>query len=344
MEGLFVEILLVAKTMGLVKVGNVNVDGTKVKASASKHKAISYGYIERLEKELQQEIERLFALATQTDEQEALELDIPEELARREDRLAKIRLAKAALKERAQLRYQKEKAEYDAKLEARAEKEKATKKKASGPPPKPPEEGPRPKDQYNFTDPESRIMKTYQGFEQAYNAQAAVTDNMLIVGGYVNAHGNDKAELLPVLDSIDQKLGQIDSSTADTGYFAEEAIEGAQQRGIDPYIATGRLKHNQWLERELEAQKPPQEQEDETVGKKKKKKTAKEKMREKLKTPEGKAIYRLRKMTVEPVFGIIKQIMGFRRFSLRGEEKVDGEWKLVCASYNLKRMFSLAMA
>jgi transposase len=344
MERLFVEILLVAKAMGMLKVGNVNIDGTKVQASASKHKAMSYQYIEQLEKSLEEEVSALLKLAEQTDLQEDEQgLDIPEELSRREDRLAKIRQAKAVLQQRAKERYEAEKAEYDAKVKARAEKEKATGKKPGGTPPKPPEEGPRPKDQYNFTDPESRIMKTSNGFDQCYNAQAVVTDEMLIVGGYVNAHGNDKEELLPALDSVSKKLGKIKRSTADTGYFSEEAVAGAEKRGVDPYIATGRQRHNQWLKRELEAGQRGEENQDQASGKKKKK-SVKEKMREKLKTPEGKAIYRLRKMTVEPVFGIIKEAMGFRRFSLRGEEKVDGEWKLICASYNLKRMFNLAMA
>lgn len=333
-EEFFVEILIIAQTMGFVKVGNVNVDGTKEKANASKHSAMSYAHIEKLEKQYEQEVDRLMKLAEEADSEKVQDLDIPDEMKRRSDRLDKIREAKKVLEERAEERYEKEKQEYEEKMKKRGEKEEATGKKPGGRKPKPPEEGPRPKDQYNFTDPESRIMKTSDGFDQCYNAQAAVTDNMMVVGGYVTDHCNDKGELTEVLDSIPEELGKVETATADTGYFSEAAVEECEERGIDAHIATGRQKHNCWLDQKL----AEMGQESEPVAL-----SIKETMRQKLKSKEGKSVYRLRKMTVEPVFGIIKEIMGFRRFSFRGKEKVNSEWKLVCSAYNLKRMFKLSI-
>ena len=330
-EALFVEILIIAQSMGFVKVGNVNVDGTKEKANASKHSAMSYAHIEKLEKQYEEEVKRLVELAEEADSEKVQDLDIPEEMKRREDRLAKIREAKQVLEERAQERYEKEKAAYDEQMKKRREQEEATGKKPRGRTPQPPEEGPRPKDQYNFTDPESRIMKTSDGFDQCYNAQAAVTDNMMIVGGYATDHGNDKGELVEVLDSIPESLGEVITATADSGYFSEKAVKACETRGIDAHIATGRQKHNGWLDRKLSD--PGEESANLSV---------KERMRQKLKSKQGQSVYRKRKMTVEPVFGIIKEIMGFRRFSFRGMEKVNAEWKLVCCAYNLKRMFRLS--
>jgi len=331
-EAFFVEILIIAQAMGFVKVGNVNVDGTKEMANASRHSAMSYAHIEKLEKQYEEEVKRLIELAQAADSEKVQDLDIPEEMKRREDRLTKIREAKKVLEERAKERYEKEKAEYDEKMKKRKEKEEATGQKPRGKTPKPPEEGPRPKDQYNFTDPESRIMKTSDGFDQCYNAQAAVTDDMLIVGGYATDHGNDKGELAEVLDSIPKELGEVKTATADSGYFSETAVRECEERRIDAHIATGRQKHNGWLDRKLS----DPEKESNTLS-------VKERMRRKLKTEQGQSVYRKRKMTVEPVFGIIKEIMGFRRFSFRGMEKVNGEWKLVCCAYNLKRMFKLSI-
>lgn len=334
-EGLFVQILLIARSMGFAKMGKVNVDGTKVQANASKHSAMSFEYVDRLEKQFEAEISSLLEMAESAD-QEDQGLDIPSEIQRREDRLAKLREAKSVLEERAKERYEREKAEYEAKMKAREEKEKETGKKSGGRHPKPPEEGPRPKDQYNFTDPQSRIMKTPDGFDQCYNAQAAVTEEMLIVGAYANAHCNDKEELLPMLDSISAELGKVDTVAADTGYFSEHNVHGAQERKIEPYIAVGRQEHNRWLD-----QYKARQQHEAPPGPMA---SPSDQMSQKLKTEAGQAIYRLRKMTVEPVFGIIKEIMGFRRFSLRGEQAIHGEWLLVCSAFNLKRLFKLAMA
>ena len=334
MEALFVEILLIAKTMNFVKVGNVNIDGTKQKANASKHSAMSYAYLDKLEKQFQEEVARLMKVAEEADSENNHDLDIPEELKLREDRLAKIAEAKRVLEARAKDRYEREKREYDEKMAEREKKEKETGRKPRGKTPKPPEEGPRDKDQYNFTDPESRIMKTSDGFDQCYNGQAAVTDNMLIVGAYATDHCNDKGELADVLDSIPEELGRIGTATADTGYFSEEAVKACEGREIDAHLATGRQKHNQWLDRKLAGPDPTGDAAPLSV---------KERMSQKLRTDQGHSVYRLRKMTVEPVFGIIKEIMGFRRFSFRGMEKVNAEWQLVFSSYNLKRMFKLSM-
>lgn len=333
-EVFFVDILVIARQMGLVKLGNVNIDGTKIQADASKHSAMSYEHMEKLEKQLKQEVGRLTRLAQEADELDAAGLDIPAELERREVRMALIKKAMREVTERAKERDDRQKAEYEEKLEARREKEEATGRKAPGKAPAAPAEGVQPGDQYNFTDPESRIMMTADGFDQCYNAQAAVTDNMLIVGAYVTDHCNDKQELIPVLESVDQgRLGKLGTATADTGYFSAENVKKATQCEIDPFIAVGRQAHNQWLDQQLA--KPGASQ---TVPAE----TPKERMSRKLGTPEGKETYGRRKMTVEPVFGIIKEVMGFRQFSLRGKLKANGEWLLVCAAYNLKRLFKLS--
>jgi transposase len=332
-EGFFLDILVIAKQMGFVKLGNVNIDGTKIQADASKHSAMSFEYMEKLEKQLKEEVERLTKLAEEADEKDAIQLDVPAELELRETRLALLKRAMTEVAERAKERDERQKAEYEQKMKARQDKEQASGKKAGGKAPIPPTEGVLPTDQYNFTDPESRIMMTADGFDQCYNAQAAVTDNMLIVGAYVTAHCNDKQELIPVLESVNQsKLGKFDTATADTGYFSAENAAAATQRQIEPYIAVGRQPHNQWLDQQLAK---PETSQTIPTG------TPKEQMSHKLNTPDGKEIYGRRKMTVEPVFGIIKEVMGFRQFSLRGKQKANGEWLLVCAAYNLKRMFKI---
>ncbi len=340
---LFVQILILAQQMGFAKIGNVNIDGTKMKANASKHHAMSYDRIKKLEAQLKEEVNKLLDLAKTADEEE-IDLDIPEEIQRREDRLKKLKEAKQVIEQRAAKRYEEEKEVYDEKIKERELKEKQTGKKPRGRAPKAPQEEPLPKDQYNFTDPQSRIMKTSNGFDQCYNGQAAVNDEMLIVGAYANAHCNDKKELIPTLDAIDESLGKIDTATADNGYFSESNIEQVQSREIDPHVAAGGDKHNQWLKDYLESVKEDKLPDPNQILVESEPTSAKEKMRRKLKTDEGKEIYRKRKMTVEPVFGIIKEIMGFRRFSLRGEQKINGEWLLVCTAYNLKRLFNLKLA
>ena len=331
----FVQILLIAQSLGFVKVGQINIDGTKVQANASKHSAMSYEHMERLEQQFKEEIERLMERAKQVDMQEGQELDIPAEILRREDRLEKIRAAKAVIEQRAKERFEREQAEYEAKMKAREEKERQSGRKIGGKKPKAPEEGPKGKDQYNFTDPESRIMKTSGGFDQCYNAQAAVCGQMLVVGAFANAHCTDTQELLSVLDAIPTALGKVDTAAADSGYFSQSNVQGCEQREVGAYIAVGKQAHNQWLDEQLAQQElePPGEHA-----------TPSMQMSHKLKTEIGRAIYRLRKMTVEPVFGIIKEIMGFRRFSFRGEVAINGEWLLVCSAFNLKRLFVLVNA
>ena len=331
----FKEILLIGKEMKLVKLGNIYIDGTKVQANASRHKAMSYEYIQKLEKQLEEEIEKLLGLAEAKDESEKdLALDIPEEISLREKRLNKIKEAKKVIEQRATERYEIEKKEYDAKVKQRDDKEKETGKKPRGKAPKAPSDQPNDKDQYNFTDPESRIMKTSKGFDQCFNGQAAVNDEMIIVGAYSNSHGNDKQEFIPTIESVPEELSsEISTAVADTGYFSENNIADCKKKSIKPIISTAREKHNNFLENLLTNEPLPSEG-----------KTPIEKMNKLLKSKIGKEIYKKRKQTVEPVFGIIKEILGFRRFSLRGEEETNAEWSLVCTAYNLKRFFKIQMA
>ena len=331
----FKEILLIGKEMKLVKLGNIYIDGTKVQANASRHKAMSYEYIQKLEKQLEEEIEKLLGLAEAKDESEKdLALDIPEEISLRKKRLEKIKEAKKVIEQRASERYKKEKEEYDAKVKQREDKKKKTGKKPRGKAPKAPTGQPNDKDQYNFTDPESRIMKTSKGFDQCFNGQAAVNDDMIIVGAYSNSHGNDKQEFIPTIKSVPEELSkEISTAVADTGYFSEKNIADCKQKNIEPIISTAREKHNSFLTDILTDNPLPGDCE-----------TPMEKMNKLLESKEGKETYKKRKQTVEPVFGIIKEILGFRRFSLRGEEETNAEWSLVCTAYNLKRFFKMQMA
>jgi len=290
-----------------------------------------------LEKRLQTEVEQLLEMARQTDENEDIRLDIPKELEIRNERLEKIREAKQAIEERAKQRDTVNQAAYEEKMAERQRKEERTGKKPGGKPPAEPEKGPKSKDQYNFTDPESAIMKTGSGFEQCYNAQAAVDqDSMLIVGQHLTDSSNDKRQLIPALNAIPAEIGKVKNAAADAGYFSEENIERSIECEVEVFIATGRHSHNPALDEILKQQTPPVLADIDTEGL-----TAKEAMKLKLKTEEGNAIYRLRKCTVEPVFGIIKQALGFRRFLLRGVSNVQREWSLVCSAYNLKRIHSL---
>jgi len=333
-RGWFKEILLIGKELGLVKLGNIFIDGTKIQANASRHKAMSYEYMKQLEAQLESEIEQLLELATAQDEKEKdQQLEIPQELKLRKDRLEKIKQAKAVVEARAAERYKLDKEVYDQKMNNREQYQEKTGKKPRGKAPEPPSETPKESDQYNFTDPESRIMKTSNGFDQCYNAQAAVNDDMLIVGAYSNAHVNDKQEFIPAVGSVDPELGAIKTATADGGYFSENNVLKVQEQRIEPLIATSREKHNSFLETYLKRQNTVNE----AI-------TVIEQMNQRLKSKEGGDIYKKRKQTVEPVFGIIKETLGFRRFSLRGEEQTDGEWSLVCLAYNLKRLFKLSIA
>jgi hypothetical protein len=340
LHGLFIEILLLAKLAGILKVGNISLDGSKIHADASKSKAVSYGRLVELEKQLQNEVKQLFELGEQADQGETVlpeGLVIGDEIAFRKERLENLAKAKAVLEARAKERYALEKAEYDVKMKERAEKEKKQGKKPRNKPPEAPKEGPREKDQYNFTDPDSRIMKnsTNRGYDQHYNAQAAVTqDTMLIVATSLSNHPNDKREAEPTLDALSPELGKPTGAALDAGFFSEHNIEALEQRNIEPYIATGREPHYKSVDDLLG--KLPTEPASSA--------SSKEKMAYKLATEIGKEIYRLRKCTVEPVIGIIKEVLGFRQFSLRGIKNVAGEWCLVCLAFNLKRMHTLFLA
>ncbi len=335
LEELFVQMLVMANVMGLLKLGNVSLDGTKIKANASKHKAMSWGYANKLEAQLRKEVAWLLKQAEAADAEEEPELDIPDELARREDRLAAIDKAKAEIERRARERFEAEQAEYETKCKARAAKEADTGKKARGRIPKPPEAGPRDKDQVNFTDEASRIMPSSEGFVQAYNAQAAVdTGSHLIVENHITQQPNDKQEIEPALNrlnEIEDRLGKPEGLLADAGYFSADNVDRCAADNITPYICDSRERHHRPLQARIK-QPPPCPEEADAV-------TA---MAHRLRTPEGKAIYARRKSTVETVFGIIKEVMGFRRFHLRGLNAVQGEWNLVCMAWNLKRMYVLA--
>jgi len=333
--GLFVQVLVVAHEMGVLKLGRISVDGSKIHADASKSHAVSYGRLLELERRLEIEVAQLLAVAEGIDQGSLPEgVDVEFEVALRETRLLNLDEAKSILEARAEERYQAEKAEYDAKMREREEKAKRTGHKPGGRSPKPPTPGPQAKDQYNFTDPDSRIMKNSnnKGFDQHYNVQAAVDqDSMLIVGNTLSNHPTDREEAIPTVDAIPAKVGKPDAAALDNGYWSPINVEKLKKRGIEPYIATGRDSHHQsWQERFAQKPEPPDEGASLIVQ-----------MAYKLKTAIGKLIYGLRKSTVEPVIGIIKETLGFRQFSLRGQTAVAGEWCLVCLAYDLKRMHSL---
>ena len=337
LKPLFAQILTIAHTMGVCKLGKISLDGTKVKANASKHKALSWGHACKLEKQIHAEVEALLRQAEQADEKELTEaMSIPDELARREQRLESIARAKAEIQQRASERYAKEKEAYDQKMAERKVKEQASGKKPRGRKPKPPSPGPQKTDQVNLTDEDSRIMPiSGGGFEQTYNAQAGVDmDSMFIVENHVTQQPNDKQEIKPALANLaalPDTLGKVDALAADTGYFSENNVKHCEQEHIKPYIATERNKHNQSLNKRFyQPQQPLPENADPVTT-----------MKHRLKTLEGKKLYAKRKSTVETVFGIIKAVIGFRQFLLRGLESVSGEWDLVCIAYNLKRLHVL---
>jgi len=334
LETLFVDVLLVAQEAGLLKLGNISLDGAKIHADASKSSAMSHKRLLERETQLHREVSELFALAEHADLQPLPAGLVPaDEIALREDQLARLAQAKAVLKARADERDQAEKTDYDAKVLERKQKACQSGRKPRGRDPKPPTPGPRADDQYNFTDPESRIMKSSSAsFEQAYNAQVAVDqDTLLIVGHTLSNHPTDQKEAIPTVDAIPASLGRPAAAALDAGYFGAPNVVALEARGIEPYIATGREPHHQtWQERFLEQPDPPSDDA-----------SLKDKMAYKLRTEIGKAIYGLRKCTVEPVIGIIKEILGFRQFSLRGVTAAAGEWCLVCLAFNIKRLHAL---
>ena len=313
LEGLFQQVLELALTAGAMKVGRVALDGSKIKANASKHKAMSYKRMREEERYLREEVRKLLDQARAVDDEEDARYgknksgdELPEELGRRESRLKRIREAKRALEQRA-----REEAAEAGKSEQEAEKAK-----------------PGDKDQYNFSDPESRIMKGSDGFVQAYNAQAAVESSMqLIVGQAVTQEANDKQQIVPMVEAIEQQAGQRPAQLlADSGYCSEQNLTHLQKEKVEAYIATDRQKHGRQRVRCKRGPLPNGA-------------TQVDRMRRKLQTKAGAEIYAGRKAIVEPVFGQIKQARGFRQFLLRGMEKVRAEWAMVCMTHNILKMY-----
>ena len=323
LAGLFVQVLRLAERAGLVKLGHVALDGTKIKANASKHKAMSYERMKKRAAELQAEVDRWLAAAEAADAEEdelygdkrvMLEAcrrhdELPDWVADKEQRLEKIRQAKAA-------------AEAKARAERAAEeKRRAEGRKRPGKTPEPPSAEPDPKAQRNFTDPDSRILKTKDGFIQGYNAQAAVDgEAQIIVAQGLTASASDHAQLIPLIDGIEQNLGRTPKeASADSGYLSEANLEALSGRGIAAYIATGRAKHPADTKRRIGG-------------------PLTRAMRDKLKRAGWRSRYRLRKQIVEPVFGQIKQARGLRQFLLRGVENVRAEWAIICTAHNLLKL------
>ena len=336
-ESLFVEVLQLARTMGMLKMGTVAIDGTKLHAHASRHSALSYGHAKKIEKQLRKEVQQLLRLAERADAADIPDgMSIPQELERREVRLAAIAEAKGKMEARAQERLAQEQTEHQAKMAARAEQEKRTGKKPGGRPPAAPTGGVQDSEQINLTDDESRIMRVAgNGFEQCYNAQAAVAaGSLLVVAQFVTQAGNDKQQLVPMIErlkALPKALGRVKRALADNGYFSQANVEHCAGAKIEPLIAMGREQHyRSWKQRFAAAPKAPPPSA-----------TPLQKMAYRLKTPHGRKLYALRKQTPEPVFGIIKSVMRYRQTLLRGLKNVQGEWNLVTMSWNIKRMFVL---
>ena len=341
---LFLEVLRLAGEMGMVKLGNLSTDGTKMGANASRHKAMSYGYMNKQIERLKAEIDQLLKQAEQIDAEQDAVLgsrrgdELPEELKRRQDRLVKIQEAKARLEAEARAQAAEEQRQRD---EEQAKRE-AEGRRRRGKEPAPIDPTPKDKAQTNFTDPEAKIMKqSNKGFDYSYNAQAVVDGaDQIIAAAEVTIAANDKEQAVPMaqaaLDNLNaagiERPKAADGTptpipnTADTGYFSKEAVEGLEKMGMDPHLATGRQKHHE----------EPDESEPATPSAEA---SAKERMQEKLRAATGKALYAARKQIVEPVFGMIKSARGIRRFLLRGLEKVSAEWQLICLTHNLLKIW-----
>jgi hypothetical protein len=318
-------VLLIANRVGCLKLGSVSLDGTKIHANASKHSALSYEYACKLEEKLREEVGKLMKMAEEADNTAIPDgLDIPKELSRREERMAVILAAKEEIERRALERFEEEKHEYAEKIAVRAKREEETGKKSRGKAPVDPvNSDPAAKDQVNLTDADSRIMHESGGaFEQSYNAQASVDgETQIIVTSDVTQHTNDKEELVPTLESLEAlpaELGKVKKILADAGYYSEANINACEDAEITPFIAPGRMPHSQSF---LEGRAEPEPETE-------KPSTAVERMKRRLKTKEGRKIFSRRKCTIEPVFGIIKHVMGFRQFLLRGINRYaeNGVW------------------
>ena len=332
-QSAFVQVLEVARENQLSRFGTVSLDGTKIHANASRHSALSYAHAAKIEAQLKAEVQELLNLAEAADQSSVPDgVSLPDEIKRREDRLKAIGEANEKIKARAKECFEREQAEYQAKMAARAAKAEATGKKPRGKAPTPPSAEPGPQDQVNLTDEESRIMHVAGGgFEQCYNAQAVVdTESMLVLAPFVTQATNDVQQIgaaVEKLQALPEGLNGATQLLADTGYFSQANVDACLAAGIKPLIAVKREDHHpHWQDRFNE---PPPLPEGATPV---------ETMTHRLKTRAGRAAYALRKQTVEPVFGIIKSVMGFRQFLLRGLDAVKNEWTLVCLAWNLKRM------
>jgi transposase len=340
-DAAFVTVLQLGHHLKLTKVGTVSVDGSKIQANASKHAAVSYARAGEMLAQLELEVKELTERAEQAEAHESKDtLDLPAELTRRQDRKAALQQARQVIEARAKELAAAQQPAYEAK-QAKRQAQRDAGQPPRGREPKAPSATPEPKAQYNFTDPESCIMKAGSGahFEQSYNAQAAVDGAMLIVGARVSVAANDKQELAPTVAAISPVVAaEVAAVLVDSGFYSEAAVQAVEQKadgaatGITVYAAMEKTDHHKTVA-DLLPQAEPAAPAPEA--------SAKEKMAHRMKTKIGKDLYKLRKQTVEPVFGIIKEVMGFRRFSLRGHAKVTLEWILVCVSYNLKRLFTL---
>jgi len=332
--GLFVKVLLLAREMGVLKLGTVALDGTKIHANASRHSALSYEHAGKLEAQLKAEVGMLLAKAEAADKADIPDgMSIPQELERREERLKKLAEARRKIEARDSERLASEQAACEAKMAAREAKAKVRGRKPGG---KPPAEGPKPSDQINLTDEDSRIMPVAGGgFEQCYNAQAVVTaESLLVVATDVAQAANDKQQVEPMLGklaALPADLGTPQTVLADCGYFSAANVAACAAAGIEPLLAPGRTPHHPSLDERFAAAPPAPENP-----------TPLEAMLHRMTTPEGKKLYAQRKHTPEPVFGIIKSVLGFRQFLLRGLDKVRGEWSLVTMAWNMKRIFALS--
>ena len=343
LAGLFVQVLKMCERAGLVKLGHVAIDGSKLRANASKHKAMSYERMCEKEQQLVAEVARLLKEAEETDAAEDGRYgkgvrgdELPAELARRESRLRKIREAKASLEAEAKEQAQAAAAAVEAKLAERKQREEETGKKTRGRAPQVvnvEEAKPEAKAQRNFTDPESRIMKdgATGSFEQSYNAQIAVDGQaQIIVAATLTQAANDKQQLVPVLEEVKTNLGRWpEKVTADSGYFSTAAVTSEVINTVDLYVTPDRSQQTEELAELPAASPPPFELDQDVIAR----------MREKLKTEHGRAVYKQRKMIVEPVFGQVKEVRGFRRFSFRGLQKNEAEWSLICLTHNLLKLF-----
>jgi hypothetical protein len=357
MRSLFIEVLRIAGELGMVKLGNLSTDGTKIEANASRHKAMSYGYMSKELSRMEKEIQELLAQAEDVDAEQDAALgsrrgdELPEELKRRQERLEKIRTAKQRLEAEARARAEEEQRERDA---AEAERQAAGKKRR-GKEPAPVDPTPEEKAQTNFTDPDAKIMKrSNKGFDYCYNAQAVVDgENQIIVAAETTAAANDKQQAVPMAQAAmanlaaagierprdDQGQPQAIPNTADNGYYSEANVRGVAAAGLDPYFAVGREKHHAphaGARASTEATADSATLADPADGADENLKTA---MAQKLRTATGRALYAARKHIVEPVFGQIKRVRGFRKFLLRGLQLVSAEWQLVCLTHNLLKIW-----